>query len=76
MDWRYYWRRHLGWLPIQFCMNCGRWYWAGLPWPEWHQGIGGRREWSGWYWPWYTEYCSQECCDEELSWDYWIGDEQ
>lgn len=29
--WRYYYRRYLGWLPIQFCMTCGRWYWGGLP---------------------------------------------
>ena len=33
--WRYYCRRYLGFLPGQFCVICGRWYWGGLPWFDW-----------------------------------------
>jgi len=29
--WRYWYRRYFGWIPIQFCMVCGKWYWGGLP---------------------------------------------
>lgn len=52
--WRYYWRRYLGWLPVQFCMVCGRWYWGGLPRPGWM--------------PWWTDYCSRKCADEDIAW--------
>ena len=58
--WRYYYRRYLGWLPVQFCMVCGRAYWGG--WPEW--------EFDGWkirlvWLAWWKDYCSQKCCDED-----------
>lgn len=59
--WRYYWRRYLGWFPIQFCMICGRWYWGGLPRPAWLFGYA--RSWM----PWWVDYCSRECADEDLS---------
>jgi hypothetical protein len=27
----YLYRLHCGWLPVQFCMECGRPFWAGFP---------------------------------------------
>lgn len=51
--WRYFWRRYVGWFPIQFCMICGHWYWGGLPCPGWR--------------PWMADYCSRACADEDLS---------
>lgn len=59
--WRYYYRRYLGWLPVQFCMMCGRWYWGGLP-VFWYR-------FGKWQWLWmpsWMDYCSKKCCDEEL----------
>jgi hypothetical protein len=50
--WRYYWRRYLGWFPVQFCMVCGRAYWGGLP----------RLHWR----PWMMDSCSNKCADEEI----------
>ena len=30
-----------GWFPVQRCIECGHWYWGGLPWfgwlPAWKQ---------------------------------------
>lgn len=43
----YKFRRWFGWLPIQPCCACSRWYWGGLP-------------FSGWQ-AWMQEYCSKEC---------------
>lgn len=55
--WRYYWRRCCGLMPVQFCVVCGKWYWAGFP----------RLWFDGWTWqPWWMEYCSRACADEEL----------
>ena len=51
-DWQYYWRRYFGWVPIQFCMVCHRPYWGGFPTFTWQ--------------PWYQEYCSKECANEDL----------
>lgn len=50
-----YWRRYLGWCPLQFCMVCGAAHWAGMP--------RFSRLSLGWM-PWWKEYCSVECCDE------------
>lgn len=59
--WRYRWRRYLGWFPIQFCMVCGKWYWGGFP--ELARNNGRWR----WQWmPWWKDYCSRECSDEDL----------
>jgi hypothetical protein len=33
--WRYYFRRYLGWFPLQPCITCRRWYWGGLPYKGW-----------------------------------------
>jgi len=60
---RYWWRRYLGWFPVQWCMVCGRPYWGGWPWPfRWP---------AAWHWmPWWKDYCSQQCCDiDELEID-------
>lgn len=56
--WRYYYRRYLGFLPVQFCMVCGRAYWAGWPSFEWEHGC--------WFMPWMVDYCSRECCDVDM----------
>lgn len=50
--WRYYWRRYLGWFPIQFCAICGKPYWGGLPSVDWM--------------PSWMDYCSRDCADEDL----------
>lgn len=60
--WHYLFRRYLGFLPWQFCMVCGRAYWAGFP---------GCWNWSTWRFDWMpsmSDYCSKACCDEELDW--------
>lgn len=49
MNFRYRWRRYLGWFPLQPCMGCWKWYWGGLPWAGWEASA--------------KEYCSQECHD-------------
>lgn len=54
--WRYYWRRYLGWFPIQFCMVCGKWYWGGLPEIEARKVV-----WLAWW----KDYCSTKCADED-----------
>jgi len=51
--WRYYWGRYLTWVPVQFCIVCGRGYWAGIPWFDWRPG------WS--------DYCSRECCERDCA---------
>jgi uncharacterized membrane protein len=58
--WRYYYRFWLGWLPIQFCMVCGKPYWGG--WPVFR--IEGLKFYVVWL-AWYADYCSQECADED-----------
>jgi hypothetical protein len=50
--WHYYWRRYLGWFPVQFCMMCGKWYWGGLPWGGWRAYM--------------KDFCSRDCADEDL----------
>ena len=47
--WRYWWRRYLGWFPIQPCIGCGRWYWGGVPTFDWQAC--------------YKEYCTKRCHD-------------
>lgn len=32
--WRAWWRRYLGWFPVQWCMTCGRAFWGGYPFLE------------------------------------------
>ena len=54
--WRYYWRRYLKGVPLQWCNLCGRAYCGGLP-----QWSFARRRWQ-----WlasYKEFCSRECAD-------------
>lgn len=61
--WRYYYRRYFGWLPVQFCMVCGGWYWGGFPCPA------APRHWRNHFWQWmpaWRDYCSRECADEDL----------
>lgn len=61
--WRYYWRRYLGWLPVQFCVICGRPYWGGFPYPSLDQIRAGHF----WQWlPWWSDYCSQRCAEDDL----------
>lgn len=59
--WRYYWRRYLGWLPLQFCMVCEGPYWGGLPVPRWLSCLTGLDEWM----PCWKDYCSEYCCEIE-----------
>lgn len=62
---RHYWYRRYGQLiPLQPCHICGRWHWAGWPYPS----IDQIRRWRFWQWkPGWGDYCSQECCDEDLA---------
>lgn len=70
--WRYYWRRYLGWFPVQFCMVCGKPYWGGLPKFEWQlcenldRGPMMKRRLICVWMPWWMDYCSQKCADEEI----------
>jgi hypothetical protein len=74
MNWHHfyvrYYRRYAGWLPVQFCMICGRPYWGGLPrfWivrkrchrtGRFYSTIG-----MTWQASW-KDYCSMECCEIE-----------
>lgn len=59
----YLYRRYFGWLPVQFCMVCGKSYWGGFPQWEWREG----RIVNVWQ-AWMMDYCSTECC--EFDWDY------
>ena len=54
-----FWRHWLGWLPVQSCLMCGKWFWAGLPW-------FGIRDLQWQWWPAWSDYCSKGCCDEDL----------
>lgn len=78
MKWRYYWRRYIGWIPLQWCMMCGRPYWGG--WPRWTVSRviykGDPKAWVPgknchraivplWL-PWWKEYCSRRCADDDL----------
>lgn len=58
--WRLFWLQHLGWMPIQMCYTCGRFFWAGFP------GCWDWRKWRFQWMPWMTEFCSKECCDDEM----------
>lgn len=58
--WKYYYRRYLGWFPVQFCVVCGRPYWGGFPEMEIYLG----RLVSKWQ-AWMMEYCSLECCEKD-----------
>lgn len=75
--WRYWYRRYFGWVPIQFCMTCGKRYWGGLP--RWWlvkkptfvtRGFHiidrsyKRVIRSTWQAAW-MDYCSMECCDND-----------
>lgn len=70
-DWRYWYRRYLGWLPVQFCMVCGSPYWGGFPrfWfyriSHYDDRLNAVRRWHfGPTWlAWWKDYCSQSCCD-------------
>lgn len=54
VGWKYWYRRILGWLPIQPCIGCRRWYWGGWPMTGWR--------------PWMKEYCSKACYDKAEWW--------
>lgn len=61
--WKFYWRRYLGWFPIQFCMVCGKPYWGGFP----------QFRFEKWkivciWMPWWMDFCSTECCDDNFKW--------
>ena len=62
-DRRYLWRLHLGWMPVQPCMMCDRWFWAGLP-RWWWMGEDGKwgMTWQGAY----VDACSRKCADDDL----------
>lgn len=69
MNWKYYWRRYLGWFPVQFCMVCGHWYWGGFP--QWSKDIyfgqkDGKPHWCCIWQAWMKEYCSRECADIDM----------
>lgn len=53
--WRYWFRRYLGWFPLQPCILCRRWYWGGFPWPPGWQAS-------------YVEYCSKKCHNDGEGW--------
>lgn len=72
----YYWRRYLGWMPVQKCMVCGKWYWGGLP-RFWFVKVtrympGGERAGDRyrfcctWQASW-MDYCSHKCCEEDMA---------
>lgn len=79
--WRYWYRRYCGWIPIQFCMICGRWYWGGLPRFWITNKVAGQKtnnyegniyqtpiykKGIGATWlPSWKDYCSQKCCDDD-----------
>ena len=44
---KYIWRLHFGWFPIQPCTACWKWYYGGLPFDGWEAA--------------YQEYCSTKC---------------
>jgi len=62
-DRRYLWRLHLGWLPVQPCMMCDRWFWGGLP-RWWWMGEDGN--WGMTWQASWCDHCSRECADEDL----------
>lgn len=75
--WRYAWRHYLGWFPVQFCMVCGKPYWGGLP--RWTRtwvsdrdhrtftpGVNTWKAWEPLWLPWWKDYCSRRCADEDL----------
>lgn len=64
--WRYYYRRWLGWVPLQFCIACGKPYWGGFPAFGWDRMVvWGRRRLGVQWMPWWREYCSRECSRQE-----------
>jgi hypothetical protein len=58
--WKGFWRRWLGWMPVQFCMVCGKAYWGGWPQWEWRDG----RLTNIWQ-AWFMDYCSTKCCEQD-----------
>lgn len=74
----YWYRRLFGWLPVQFCMVCGKPYWGG--WPRFHldaetimqpgsKWVGWPRSGKRWTCVWqayWMDYCSKECSDRDL----------
>lgn len=58
-NWNYRYTRCFGWVPIQPCRTCGKWYWGGFPgcW-RWDRG-----DWlpHAMWWACYKEYCSKRC---------------
>ena len=55
----YRWRKYFGWMPVQFCVLCGKPYWGGFPRYYFTKP-------RGWFWPWMQDYCSKECADEDM----------
>lgn len=70
--------RHMEWFPIQFCMVCGKLFWAELPRFErtyvsidsadhrnWIVGKNCKKKWVVLWLPGWNDYCSRKCCDED-----------
>ncbi len=79
--WRYHYRRYLGFMPVQWCMVCGRAYWGGFP-RFWlvsrliyigddcittftHKTRRWRLECT--WQAWWQDYCSSSCCQKDPS---------
>ena len=65
-----FWRRRFCWFPVQFCMVCGKAYWAGLPRFEFENklfadGSEGSVILVTWM-PWWSDYCSRACAGEDI----------
>ncbi len=72
-SWKLWWRTWLGWVPLQWCMVCGRPYWGGFPRPAFRRigarPVGSLRWIPGlrWQWlPWWKDYCSHRCARAEM----------
>lgn len=58
--WHYYYRRYLGFIPIQFCMICGKPYWGGLP-------LFGFASETSWKLTWLWQASWQDCCSRQCN---------
>lgn len=76
--WRLYYRRYLGWFPIQFCMVCSKPYWGGFPTWGWVKEtyyttsifsntlkLTHRHKLQQTWQASWREYCSMKCCQED-----------
>ena len=65
--WHYWYRLLLGWLPVQFCMICGKPYWGGLP-RFWYRKVSTHPSHRMLMWTWqasWMDYCSKKCANED-----------